>query len=178
MGTIKQRLNYFEYLVSLVPFLGRNYNILLRVAHTVSFYELVPNDTNRAVDGLELRDRYHSAFGTWPDVPDYCTFLEMLIGLSIRMNDQTYAVNHADMSSYWFWKLMENLGVTDYHDESWETPGAIESLVIRFGTVVERRYEPNGNGGLFPLRNPNKNQRTIELWYQMMSWLEENFDEW
>jgi hypothetical protein len=34
--------------------------------------------------------------------------------------------------------------------------------------------DTDGSGGLFPLKNPQQNQRTTEIWYQMNAWLMEN----
>ena len=40
---------------------------------------------------------------------------------------------------------------------------------------VERRYKRSGEGGLFPLKNAAKDQRKVEIWYQLSSYLLENY---
>jgi hypothetical protein len=42
--------------------------------------------------------------------------------------------------------------------------------------LVERTYQKNGKGGLFPLKQPAKDQRRVEIWYQMAAYLNENYN--
>ena len=39
---------------------------------------------------------------------------------------------------------------------------------------MRREYDASGLGGLFALRYPKEDMRDIEIWYQMMSYLEED----
>ncbi len=39
---------------------------------------------------------------------------------------------------------------------------------------MRREYDECGQGGLFTLRNPRYDMRKMEIWYQMMGYLEEN----
>ena len=36
---------------------------------------------------------------------------------------------------------------------------------------LERRYDEDGKGNIFPLKDPIKDQKTVEIWYQMQSYL-------
>jgi hypothetical protein len=36
---------------------------------------------------------------------------------------------------------------------------------------VNREYDPDGRGGLFPLDGTHANQREVELWYQMQAYI-------
>ena len=49
-----------------------------------------------------------------------------------------------------------------------EVKAAVECL-------LERRYLEDGDGGLFPLKCPRKDQRRVEIWYQMSAWVIENY---
>jgi hypothetical protein len=47
----------------------------------------------------------------------------------------------------------------------------IQNIFIRLN---RREYDSDGgNGGLFPLNEPNEDQRDVEVWYQMMAYLQE-----
>ena len=46
-----------------------------------------------------------------------------------------------------------------------------EPILARF---MDRDYEPNGAGGLFTITRTSIDMRTIDIWYQLMSWLNEN----
>jgi hypothetical protein len=38
--------------------------------------------------------------------------------------------------------------------------------------VIGRTYRPDGRGGFFPLRYAEKDQREVELWYQLNAYVE------
>jgi hypothetical protein len=83
--------------------------------------------------------------------------------------DKTYA-------EYYFWKLIENLGLSKCTDDKWYTINGdffVEDAVYR---VNDRLIGADGSGGLFPLRQPSRDQRGVEIWYQMQAWLLENTD--
>ena len=63
---------------------------------------------------------------------------------------------------------MENLGFESYHDGSGYSRNYVTK---RMRVVMDRLYDMHGNGGLFPLRKPSKDQRKVELWYQMSEYL-------
>lgn len=44
------------------------------------------------------------------------------------------------------------------------------SIIIRF---LNRKYERNGKGGLFTIKRPDLDLRTVEIWYQMSWYLNE-----
>ena len=46
-----------------------------------------------------------------------------------------------------------------------------EPILARF---MDRDYEPNGAGGLFTITRTSIDMRAIDIWYQLMSWLNEN----
>lgn len=145
---------------------GASYWKLLRQMYQTEFTWFVPNDGNRAEDGKDLRTEWAAESdidppGMWLDMG--CSFLEMLIALARRMSFQV-----GETPQHWFWHLLENLDVEANHDGS----GYSRSYVVkRMRIVMDRMYDLNGNGGLFPLRRPNKDQRKVELWDQMNAYL-------
>jgi hypothetical protein len=39
--------------------------------------------------------------------------------------------------------------------------------------LIWRTYDPDGSGGFFPLLHSKKDQRQIEIWYQMHAYVRE-----
>lgn len=128
---------------------------VLRLLHNREFYSLVPHDDNRATDGLNLRREFDARLSNAPRV------LEMMIALAERMAYQ--CMDSSNTSTRLFWMMVANMGLT---------PGNAGNKYI-IATFLERVYLANGVGGLFPLRNPVQNQTEVEIWYQMMAYLEE-----
>lgn len=145
---------------------GATYWKLLRQMHKTEFKWFIPNDGNRAEDGKLLRAEW--ADQTHTDVPQQwmdlgCSFLEMLVALARRMEFEADKTPH-----HWFWHLLENLGFNCFHDGS----GYSRRFVTRrMDEVINRRYDRTGNGGLFPLCRSRKDQRRVEIWYQMSEYL-------
>ena len=170
--------NYFNWLCSLVKIdePDNTYFHLARILYDTSFYTINDFDLNRAEDGLDLREEYFSRTRERePVLP--CNVLEMLIALSERMSDDLYDEENTmyDMT-YCFWRMICNLNLDIYTDEIFEYMSfAEEDIRIKLEEFLSRRYDYSGKGGLFPLKNPKKDQRKVEIWYQMNAYLIENY---
>ena len=166
---------YFEWLYALIadPKIespDKTYWSLARQLYITPFRWFVPNDKNRSEDGIELRSeflgdsRLSRRDREWLDLE--CSVFEMLIALS-RRAAYTYDEEPAD----WFWILIRNIGLKNYSDYEFNDAKARE-LERRLGVLMDRKYRSNGSGGgLFPLKNPTMDQREVEIWYQMSSYL-------
>jgi hypothetical protein len=146
---------------------------LLHQLNATPFRWHVHNDDNRNEDGKELRDEYLSIRGMheiediWIDAP--ASFLELLIGLSRRL----YFNADYGIAGEWFWKMLENLDLQHFNDVQYNSDkffveSEVEEALER---VNERSYSYEGRGGLFPLRKPSRDQRRVELWYQLSAYL-------
>lgn len=145
---------------------SKTYWKLLRQMYTTEFIHFVPNDENRAEDGKELRLDWTRESGVRPDrawLSLECSFLELILGLAKRLNFQEERT-----LVHWFWHLLKNLGFESLDDSDGYPTAFVE---MRMRVVNERSYDADGNGGLFPLRNPTQDQRKVDLWYQMMEYL-------
>lgn len=171
-GTIDD--NYFEWLYGKIASVrnrnpSRSYWELCKQLYQTEFIWTVPNDDNREGDGKELRFDFMYEAHIDEVEPDWldleCSVLEMLIALANRA-----AFESSDEPITWFWILMENIGLRDLTDEMYDDESylLIESVIDR---VLNRTYKRNGDGGLFPLRNAEEDQRKVELWYQMSAYL-------
>ena len=175
---MNRRITYFEYLVNIV---GRAYEYrdLLHCLHDITFYSWIPNDDNRGSDGEHLREMFLDEVGPHgsPSLPNrLCTVLEMLIGVAFRLEFDLVGGQYERPVSDWFWILVDNLGLERYDDVVFALTEEIDAEVReKVRILLERRYESDGNGGLFPLKRPQKDQRKVEIWYQMSAWVIQNY---
>lgn len=150
------------------------YSCLLEQMFRKEYYTVVRNDENRAGDGVYLRDRYIGSHRGPVSVPEGpCSFLEFLIGVSILLEQKLIDGREIPISDY-FWELASRLRLTEFTDDEYRfdsTPFKVDDIMIEF---MDRRYCTDGAGGLFPLRHPHRNQRRVEIWYQLNSYLLEN----
>lgn len=144
------------------------YEKLLELLYSEFFYSLIPNDDNRGLDGLNLRGLFEIETNELLDEEDMhypCTLLEMLIALSERMAFVVFDPGKDDEpnSVSCFWQLLSNLKLKPSSNRN------VERIYI----FLEREYTSSGKGGLFPLKSAKKDQRNVEIWYQMMAYIEE-----
>lgn len=174
--------DYFEWLKSIVdPFDSRGiHDILFRVLFDKEYYALIPNDNNRIADALQLRYEFYHYVPDDPYFPNMnsdeeqqiidtqpCTILEFLISVAKRLN-YICSEGPVDMTSELFWEMLGNvhLGFEETYDMNVDEH-FINHIHFELDKVLERQYAPNGEGNLFPLKNPPSNQRNQEVWYQM-----------
>lgn len=172
----KVKNDYFEWLYNYVAKVRIHtrisYRQLFMLLHSIEFTYTIRNDENRVSDGIDLRYRYAMDIGdeSIMDVLDGpCSVLEMLVGLAIRceetiMDDPRYG----DRTSQWFWTMMSNLGLNHMTDDIFDE----EYVTNRVYDFMERRYEPNGLGGLFYIKDCEDDLRNVEIWIQLCWYLD------
>lgn len=151
-----------------------SYTKLFKLLHNIEFTFSIPNDINRAKDGVDLRYRF--AMKHYDDrildiLDGPCSVLEMMIALAIRceetiMDDPRYG----DRTAQWFWTMTANLGIEYMFDEAFDEKTA-KDIIYRF---LDRNYGPDGKGGLFYIKGCNDDLRNIEIWVQLC-WYLNNF---
>lgn len=165
---------YFEWMFDLVC--GKRFSEytsfrkLLMQLHNTEFTFSISRDINRAKDGADLRRRFALSSGyddSYLDAP--CSVLEMMVALSIRCEESIMDdPNIGDRTGQWFWGMISNLGLGGMSDERFDRK-YVEGVIDRF---LSRRYEPNGRGGLFTVRNTDRDLRDLEIWVQMCWYLD------
>lgn len=174
--------DYFNWLCELVHIdqIERTYWLLAKDLHRKAFIALIDRDENRASDGLELREEYSREinYDGYLDMDRECSVFEMLVALARRMDFETSDPNDPydtrDSTSYWFWEMIENLGLIEFDDNSYvELEGQTYVDWILDG-FIHRQYGADGRGGIFPLREVCEDQRDVEIWYQMSAYLMEH----
>lgn len=179
---------YFEWLCKIVGGFDTHYFLLKRL-FSREFYYINEKDSNRAYDGVQLRNVYSDQLGYWDycmqivngvrvdaDVGEMCTVLEMLVALAIRCeHDIMNNPDKGDRTKLWFWKMLENLDIAKYDNDNWDQQ-AYDEVNHKIDILLDRTYKRNGQGGLFPINAKyHKDQRKVEIWYQMNTWLNENY---
>lgn len=174
--TIDER--YFTWLFSSVNHViskdpKKSYWRLCEQLYKKPFEWFVNNDHNRAEDGRLLRESYlHNnddyADDSWIELD--CSMFELFIGVAHRASFDTDV-----LSDVWFWQLISNVELSGFTDYTYSNKKSVEFEVDEILTrIIKRTYSSDGYGGLFPLRDPKKDQRKVEIWYQMSSYLLEN----
>jgi len=165
------------------------YVYLCNIMYEVAFVPLLPMDENRWQDGLRYRWDYADELegegtrasdltaGYLDDSLGGCTVLELLVSLAEKMAYETQESLYSAGPGKWFEELIGNLGLDMYTNrelmENEQAYFEAEGILQKF---VYRRYAYDGEGGLFPLRNPREDQRRVELSIQMNDYIAENYD--
>lgn len=157
---------YFCWLVSLVN--GADINdALLETLFEHTFWSPDSLDENRIADGLALRRGYPFVPPNPPD-SSYCSVLEMMVALALRWERSMMADPElGDRTGLWFAKMCENMGFRPYSQDF--DPEKASEILDR---LCKRSYRPDGKGGLFYIPNCREDLRNLEIWYQMMLYLE------
>lgn len=161
---------------------GQDYGILFDVLYDTEFTWVLPEDENRAASGRYLRERFEAETGLtcrdeWTEWP--CSMLEMLVSLAYAMDAILYEPSRGERPDIWFWMILDNMELGHLDDSNMlsapqSTYRHIESVCRR---VCERTYDSRGRGGMFPLESSAYgDQRAVEIWFQMQSYIMENFD--
>ena len=59
--------------------------------------------------------------------------------------------------------------------EHWTCSSSAQRIDDILDRWIERKFSRNGKGSPFPLKKPKKDQRKVELWYQMQGYICENY---
>lgn len=167
---------YFDWIYARVMGDKYSYRKLLRRLNEIPFTYILPMDENRKEDGLYLRYRFGQECG-WSDrdianrldITD-CSVLEMMAALAIRCEEGLMAdPDYGDRTGRWFREMIGNLGLSGMDDRRYSQ----QYVDAHIDVFLHRRYDPDGNGGLFRLRHATEDMRNVQIWYQMSWYLNE-----
>ena len=160
---------YLDWLLARVELDGPVSDILVAGLYERNFTATVPNDDNRIQDALLLRALYCEEENGRFEEDFPATFLEVLISLSERMEYMLHSPDDYGHARMYFWSMLANIGL-------YSTTRDAKYIHEKVSMVLDRTYEWNGRGGLFPLEHATDDQREVEIWYQMMAWISEKAD--
>lgn len=172
--------DYLQYLIwrcGLQEF--RGWGGLFGFLHNIEFIYILDRDGNRYDDGIRLRDDYEipeefaDGYNNYDDLINEfmdkpCSVFEMLIALSIRVDDEFIGDPKEEHPEEFFMIMLRNLRLDKFRNCSREC-GDIISVWL------DRRFDRDGRGSPFPLKRPIGNQRDVEIWDQMMAYINENY---
>lgn len=175
---------YFEWMIHLVcsgKYAKKNsFRKLFRLLHETEFIYVLEMDANRADDGIDLRYRF--VYETHEDAAVLeeavmgkpCSVLEMMAALATRCEEHiTDDPESGNRTSKWFFGMIESMGLKGMDDERFDE-AVCADILTRF---MRREYLPDGRGGLFTVDDGVHDMRDMEIWYQMMWYLNENLYE-
>ena len=165
---------YFKWLCGIVckDKFSKNisYNKLLECLYSIEFRFVIPNDINRAKDGVDLRKRYYFMTFNNVDMDLPCNVLEMMVALTIRCEESIMDnPSFGDRTGQWFWTMIKNLGLYTMTDDIFDEDFVRDKIDI----FMDRQYEPDGQGGLFRIKHCIRDLRQVEIWYQLCWYLDQ-----
>lgn len=178
------RRAYFEWLYNRVKNERKDYLLLCIYLDKIPFRWTVHNDGNREQDAIRQRDIYiNEEFCPYhsDDIDRfykaYVSVFEVLVALCDRIDFNLDDMVNPPRHAQWFEELLRNLGISWAVDDEFKYRlGAKAEVDKAIDIFMDRRYDYNGNGSLFPLhRRPSKSMKTTEIWYQMMAYIDENY---
>jgi hypothetical protein len=143
--------------------------------HATNFRYSIPRDGNRADDGKGMRYRYAivcNYFESLYEILDIldgpCSVLEMMLALAIHCEENIMDDPcKGDRTGQWFWNMIVNLGLSGMNDARYDRKLVDDAI----NTFLDRKYAPDGKGGLFTVRNCDQDLRKAEIWHQLCWYL-------
>lgn len=166
---------YFEWLYSTVCS-DDSYRKLCAFLFDQEFIYIMPYDDNRYEDGVDIR--YH--FGYDNNIPNSviaielddrpCSIFEMMVALAVRIETDIMSEEaFGNRTSKWFMDMLRSLGLDYMTNTQFNKTRATYIL----DTFIHRKYQYNGQGGLFTVYDPPRPLYEVEIWYQAMWYLNE-----
>ncbi len=180
--------NYEQWLMVQVQVNAETHGKLCHILQDTAFEPIIEMDENRSEDGMRLRMEYSDEISKDESEAELicdqidcqlgsCTILELLVVLARMMEYEMLDSQYEAGVGKWFMELLMNLGIEDLTDEQLIFhPGQLSILQERLYKFIYRKYDWDGEGGLFPLMYAQGDQRRTELAIQMNRYLEENYD--
>lgn len=145
------------------------------ILHGTEFFYIMDRDDNRAGDGIELRydyeippeyDIYANEFINRP-----CSVFEMMIGLAIRVDLEIIGDPAEEHPEKFFMEMIENLGL-DLIGNPHHLENTVNKILQRW---LNREFDEDGSGSPFPVIRDRRDQRKLEIYDQMNSYISENY---
>lgn len=174
--------NYGSWLLTEMGFKKRGYSSMIKQLHYTEFVWSIPLDENRAGDGMKYRAEYIKTFGgnlTDDQVKllseQPCSVLEMLVGLAIRCDAEYIGDPKSPRPDLLFWEMCCNLGLDEFKNRGFSHKKCEKQLLI-LHNWMGKNHKYNGEGTIFPVKNPANDHRKLEIWRQMMEYIYEKLN--
>lgn len=140
-----------------------NYTELALVWDEIDFAWYIPEDEDKAIQALRMRDEYCYETGLPMPRQAPATFLEVFVSITDTLTAMLYQDRESFTKS-----ILLNLGARSYSDDG-RLPSEIHEEALNIAErVIYRTYSRNGTGGLF--RIPGADILEMPLTAQMIQW--------
>lgn len=150
---------------------NKRYSKLLSFLLEMPFYCTLEEDESRLEDGRFLRKDLieYGHLERWEDEIDdiRISVLEVILALAIRMDAEYTGDPCHPYPENIFWELLMNLGFRSFSNRDFKEQEADDILE----NWMNRKFERNGEGSLFPLRHSRRDQTRIPIWGQMNEYI-------
>lgn len=150
---------------------NKRYSKLLRLLFETPFYCTLEEDESRLEDGRFLRKDVieHGHLGRLENEIDdiRISVLEVILALAVRMDSEYIGDPCHPYPENIFWELVTNLGFRLFHNGNFKERESDEIL----DNWMNRKFERNGEGSIFPLRYTRRDQTRIPIWGQMNEYI-------
>ena len=171
----KVRLNsksYEDYLLNIVctPKDKYKYSRMLHELYLTPYHSSIRLDQSRITDGLDMREAFldECGFAGHRTFPVQCTVLEVLVAMCLRCERDIMCEPNRDKTARWFWDMMYFSNLADYPDNTFNREAVRDIL----DGILKHAYTRNGYGGFFYIPESNENMRKMDLWSQMMHYID------
>ncbi len=170
---------YFQYLIwrgHLESLKIIEYSELFECLHSIPFIYRINRDENREEDGRNLRDGYNipdcynrglkSAF-----LSRGASVFEVLLSLAIRVDDEYIGSPNDPHPEDFFMEMIRNMRLDRCIGKGYNN-NLIRQTVLKW---MDRDFSVDGFGSPFPVKHDHRDQRKLEIWDQMNSYIYENY---
>lgn len=140
-----------------------NYTGLALVWDSLDFMWYIPDDEDRAIQALRMRDEYCYETGLPSPRQAPASFLEVFVSIT----DILTAMLYQDRESFTY-SILLNMGARSYSDDGRPHSEVREAALYIAERVMYRAYSRNGTGGFF--RIPGMDTLVMPLTAQMIQW--------
>lgn len=151
---------------------------LFTVLADTEFYSDIERDSNLLEHCMSMREDYkdEADFNGAEVDPEVgpVTLLEIMILLCVKAEDIMQGFDEVNCER-WFVDMLNNSGLIRYQNSRYNDVD-VRCIIT---DILRRKYEWNGRGGLFyiPILSPKIDLRDVELWYQLMWYIDYCTDE-
>lgn len=140
-----------------------NYTELASVWDELDFVWYIPEDEDKAIQALRMRDEYCYETGMPSPRQAPASFLEVFVSITDTLTAMLYQDRESFTKS-----ILLNAGARSFSDD-WRLPSEIHEEALNIAErVMYRTYSRNGTGGLF--RIPGADILEMPLTTQMIQW--------
>lgn len=140
-----------------------NYTELASVWDELDFVWYIPEDEDRAIQALRMRDEYCYETGMPSPRQAPASFLEVFVSITDTLTAMLYQDRESFTKS-----ILLNVGARSFSDDG-RLPSEIYEEALNIAEcVMYRTYSRNGTGGLF--RIPGVDTLEMPLTTQMIQW--------